>query len=273
MKTQYLTISGQKVAWYESKPEGFPIILLHGNSLSANTFGNQFESESLSNYRLITFDFPGHGQSEKAKDPEKMYTLFGYSDLVAAFVNQLNIAEAIFVGHSMGGHVTLHSIQQLQEKMKGIVIFGTPPISIPMDMELAYHPNPAFALAFKDALTNDELLQLAGSFINNNDSLLEEIAATIANADPKMRLIMGESTGKGEFIHELEALNKSAIPIAVIHGEKDSMINPKYFSSIDIKNFWRKEAQIIKDSGHCPQLEKPEEFNRVLKDFIDDLIS
>lgn len=273
MREQFLTINEQKIAWYESKTTGFPVILLHGNSLSAKTFRHQIDSENLSGYRLISFDFPGHGESERAKEPEKMYTLFGYADFLTEFVQQLKIEEAIFVGHSMGGHITLHSIEKLNAVIKGIVIFGTPPVMVPMDMELAYHPNPAFALAFKDSLTQDELRKLAGSFINNNDLLIEEIAEYITNTDPKMRLIMGESTGRGEFIHELEVLNKSAIPIAVIHGEKDSMINPKYFSSIELKNFWRNEAQIIQNSGHCPQLEKPVEFNSILKDYLDDLIS
>lgn len=273
MREQFITINEQKIAWYESKPEGYPVILLHGNSLSANTFRNQFESESLSNFRLISFDFPGHGQSEKAKDPEKMYTLFGYADFLAKFVQQLKIDEAIFIGHSMGGHIILHSIEKLNAVIKGIVIFGTPPVGIPMNMELAYHPNPAFTLAFKETHTKDELTQLAASYIHKKGSLLEEITESISVTDPKMRRIMGESTGRGEFVHELEILNKSAIPIAVIHGEKDSMINPKYFSSIDLKNFWRNEAQIIRDAGHCPQLEKPDEFNSILRDFLDDIVS
>lgn len=272
MKTQFLNFDGIKIAWYESKSEGYPVILLHGNSLSANTFRNQFENELFSSYRLITFDFPGHGKSEKAKNPEKMYTLFGYSDFLTEFVQRLNIKESIFVGHSMGGHIALHSIEKLNGVIKGIAIFGTPPVSMPMNMELAYHPNPAFALAFKESHTKDELTQLASSYINQNGSLLEEIAESIATTDPKIRRIMGESTGRGEFIHELEVLNKSGIPIAILHGEKDSMINPKYFSSIEVNNFWRNTTQIIEGSGHCPQLEKPEDFNKILIDFLEDIV-
>lgn len=272
MNPKFIQVKGHKIACYESNSEGYPVIMLHGNSLSANTFRDQIENDLFSSYRIISFDFPGHGLSENAKDPEKMYTLSGYADLVAEFVKKLNVEQAVFVGHSLGGHVTLHSIEKLNNVIKGIAIFGTPPISIPMNMEVAYHPNPAFVLAFKDSLTKEELLQLAGSYINQNGSLLDEIAESISTTDPKMRIVMGESTGRGEFIPELEVLNNSGIPIAVLHGEKDSMINPAYFTSIKLKNFWRNSAQLIKDSGHCPQIEKPDVFNKILIDFLDDSI-
>ena len=60
---------------------GQTVVLVHGNSLSARTYKMQFKSKMAEKYRLITFDLPGHGNSEVAKDPATMYSILFFNQV------------------------------------------------------------------------------------------------------------------------------------------------------------------------------------------------
>lgn len=75
---------------------------------------------------------------------------------------------------------------------------------------------------------------------------------------------------------ELDILNQLAndnITLGVGLGERDMFINPDYLAELKqkgyLKTLWNNEIQIIKDSGHAPQLEQPEAFNLLIKNFIE----
>ena len=130
MNKKIVSVGNQLIAYYDTPSEGLPVLMLHGNSLSSDTFLAQFENEALSEFRLITFDLPGHGDSAPAPDPEKGYSLPGFSTLLPGFIEELGIAGCVLVGHSLGGHIILDSLPEIQTA-KGIMIFGTPPIELP----------------------------------------------------------------------------------------------------------------------------------------------
>lgn len=59
MNKKYTTAKGIRIAYLEKNPEAKnTIFFIHGNSLSANYWTKQFQSELLVSYRLVAFDLP-----------------------------------------------------------------------------------------------------------------------------------------------------------------------------------------------------------------------
>lgn len=268
---KFTQINEQKIAWHESRKDGFPVVLIHGNSLSSQTFIKQFEDSLLNDiYRLIAMDLPGHGAASHAEEPEKTYSVSGFISVLLEFVNKLNLHNAVFVGHSLGGHIVLNASTKLPAA-KGFVIFGTPPINMPPDMGKYFLPNPVFPLVYKPDLTNDEINDLASAFVKKNIKTPDIIINDIRRTHPEMRAYLGASMTPGDMTNEVEIIENIGKPISILHGKDDQLVNGEYFKELNIPTLWQKEVIVIPDSGHCPQLENPKVFNNILRHFLNEL--
>ena len=244
---------------------------VHGNSLSSDTFEFQFSDKQLNqNYRLIAPDLPGHGDSGRADKPEDVYTIQAFFGLIVDFIRAMNIKEAVFAGHSLGGHILMEAYDQIRELSKGLVLFGAPPIMIQIRMELSHYENPAFELAFTEKLSEDEFQVLAESMIKPGGMVPDIIYKSIRNSHGMMRPILVSSTTPEKLKNEAEVVKNIKEPVAVFHGREDQMLKLSYYEHLEIPSLWQSRAIPIENSGHCPQLENPEEFNSLLVEFIKD---
>lgn len=243
------------------------VIFIHGNSLSALSFINQFDLK----FPLVALDLPGHGLSDRSEHPEASYCIPGYIKTLKMVINEMNIKEFVLVGHSLGGHVAIEAADEL-EGLKGLVFFGTPPIGIPPQMDKMFLPNPLMAFVFQGELKNEEIRSLSLEFAHENPAVSSKLAEIITQADPSVRINLGASIAKGQFKNELEILQKLKVPVAVFHGEKDKLVNSNYFTNVRIERLWNGAVQIIRNTGHTPQLETPIEFNSLLSRFCAEIL-
>ena len=269
MEAQYFNHNNRKVAFYQSKTEGQPVFLLHGNSCSAQIFEKQFNSDLAENYRLVAIDLPGHGNSEKAENPEEVYSIPGFVNVVKEAVGQLNIPNAVFIGHSLGGHILIEAAGELPQAT-GFMIFGTPPLGMPPAMDKAFLPNPIIPNLFKGELTDEEADQIVEAFLSPEQAHVPDFMVNaLLNTDQNMRPNLGQSIGEGKYKDELEVIKNLGKPLAVLHGAKEQLINGDYFSEISIPTLWDDEVKVVSDAGHCPQWESPEMFNNFVVKFTE----
>ena len=267
---EYISINNQKIAYYDNKSGNQTILFIHGNSLSSETYLFQLNDQALNKYRLIALDLPGHGNSSKAEEPGKTYSLPGFISVLLEFVDKLNLHNAVFVGHSLGGNIILDAATRLP-LAKGFVIFGAPPISIPPDMGKYFLPNPVFPLAYKPDLTNDEIKNLASAFVKKDIEIPDVIIKDIKRSHKNMRACLGASLIPENLVNEVEVIENIGKPVMIVHGKDDQLVNGDYYKELNIPALWQDEIKIIPGSGHCPQLENPEVFNSILLNFLNDL--
>ncbi|MBC9880814.1 alpha/beta hydrolase [Bradyrhizobium sp. INPA01-394B] len=108
-----LQLGAQTLAGYESAGTGRPILLVHGNSSSSRIWQKQLQGPLGAKYRVIAIDLPGHGASSPAPHPETDYSGHGYAAAIAAAARALDLASAIVVGWSLGGHAVLNAAASL----------------------------------------------------------------------------------------------------------------------------------------------------------------
>jgi pimeloyl-ACP methyl ester carboxylesterase len=82
-----------------------PLLCLHGLTRNARDFA-EFAERYSPDWRVLVVDFRGRGMSDYDPQPER-YTPFTYAGDVLALLADLNIEEAVFVGTSLGGLVTM----------------------------------------------------------------------------------------------------------------------------------------------------------------------
>jgi pimeloyl-ACP methyl ester carboxylesterase len=74
-------------------------------------------------YRTYALDFWGFGESGKRRET---YKVQDFVSLVDQFLEELGITEAPLVGHSMGGTVSLSVAIQYQQRVRKVVVIGSP---------------------------------------------------------------------------------------------------------------------------------------------------
>lgn len=268
MQSQTVQVNGQTIALTTTSGRGPAVLLIHGNSASGRSFLHQLNSPLGERCRLIALDLPGHGQSDNAPDPSSVYTLPGYAQIVAAVVNQLALEQVVLVGWSLGGHIALEA-EPLLPQVAGLLIFGTPPLAFPPAMAEAFLPHPAMGAAFKADLTDAEMDGYVQAFFQPGvTELPEAFRADVRRTDGRARATMAASIQPNGYRDEVAIVANLTKPLAVIQGEHEQLINLAYLQSLPMPTLWRKAVQVIPAAGHAPHWEQPEEFNRLLAEFI-----
>lgn len=272
MEIKVLTLNNAKVAYFDSeKNSKTTLLLIHGNSLHSKLFQNQLNDPALNQYRIVAPDLPGHGDSPKSENPQQDYGVSKFIAILQELIEKLKLDNIVLVGHSLGGHIAIHLLPALQKsgiQIKGLALIGTPPLTLPPAMEKAFLPNPAMGLAFKPDLSNDEIQMLAKAFINEKSPHFEQVESAIGNTDPLARAFIGQSIATEINESEVNILHKASIPLAIIHGKDDALVNLDYIKEQKF-NLWEGDVKVIEQAGHIPFVEQPQIFNTLLLNFLE----
>jgi pimeloyl-ACP methyl ester carboxylesterase len=246
------------------------VVFLHGNSLDSETFILQTTGKFQQHFRIITVDLPGHGKSPRADHPADEYSFPGLINTLTIFLKNYVETDFILAGHSFGGHLALECLPTIKH-FKGLVIWGTPPLTGLADLQLQFLPHPDVMLAYKNVLTDIELQKLTRVFIPQDSQYYELVRKAISLADGNFREIIGQSLMKEEFRNEKEIIESMDIPVAIFHGAQDNLINFEYLNSLKVKNLWKKRIHSIRNAGHCSHIEQSGIFNSLLVDFVNEI--
>ncbi len=241
------------------------ILFIPGNSQSHNTFCKQLDSPLFDDHDLFIFKLESIVNTFVDPSPETFF--FKLKDELVK-LHKEDQYDCI-VGHSWGGHLIVESIAELQG-LKGIMTFGSPFIDKPPRMEDAYLPNPALPLFFTKDLTSEQLFQLADASLYNKE-WVSYLVDGMKQSSGILRELTPAAIATGNYNDEVEAASNLTIPLAILHGEYDTMVNAEYYQSLQLPTLWKQSVQTIPQAGHFPQLENAKDFNRALSKFLSDL--
>lgn len=130
----YLSTNGTTLYYIDvGQPSSPPIVLIHGFPLSHEMWTNQIEF--LKNaYRVVAFDLRGQGRSEVG---DGQFTLEFLVDDLIALLDHLKIRQAVLCGLSMGGYVSLRTVERNTERVSGLVLCDTKSEADPNETKLA----------------------------------------------------------------------------------------------------------------------------------------
>jgi pimeloyl-ACP methyl ester carboxylesterase len=119
---RFITVDGVRLHYLE-KGEGPPVVLIHGNVVTAEDFvlSGVFDRVAR-NHRVIAFDRPGYGYSERPQG--SMWTAIEQADLLAEAFFRLGIERPVVVGHSWGSLVALELALGQPDDVSGLVLLA-----------------------------------------------------------------------------------------------------------------------------------------------------
>jgi 3-oxoadipate enol-lactonase len=260
VETGFMDVDGGKI-YYEMAGNGDVIVLVHNGSLHNVTWDEQFFAFA-ENYKVIRYDRRGYG---KSSFPDKPYS--NVEDLNAVF-NFLNVKKAAVIGMSAGGGLSIDFTLEYPDKVTSLVLvgavvsgYGYTDHSLSrggrLDAAVFSIPEKLIDYMFKrDPYTiyseNREAKQKA----------LKWMLANPHNYDfTKNRLITGPKRPA------LGVLGEINVPVLIVVGEYDIPDVHSHAGAIEagIKN---SERVVIKNAAHLVPLEKPDEFNTLVRDFL-----
>jgi len=250
------------------RQRGGPLVLLvHGNSSCKDVFAHQIGVLARAGFDLAAPDLPGHGASENARAPRRVYSFPGYAGVLRELLDAVSARDVHVVGWSLGGHIGLELLAT-DRRVRSLLITGTPPIAPgPACVEVAFLASPAMALTGKRRLSAREAVTYGVCMMGGRSYLAPHLLAAIRRTDGAARFWMVRNGLGGIGSDEVGTVRKARRPLAVLHGERDPFVNAEYIQGLSYGSLWRGGVQRL-DAGHAPHWQRPRLFNRHMLTFL-----
>ncbi|MGY5352111.1 alpha/beta fold hydrolase [Wenyingzhuangia sp. IMCC45533] len=116
----YITYKNTKIH-YTASGKGTTVVLLHGFLENVHMWKN-LEQLLVSKYRVVCIDLLGHGKSDNLG---YVHTMTQMAEVVKAVLEELNVRRSFFIGHSMGGYVSLAFADLYPDNVKGLILLNS----------------------------------------------------------------------------------------------------------------------------------------------------
>jgi pimeloyl-ACP methyl ester carboxylesterase len=142
-----LVVAGVEMFYLDTAGNGPPVVLLHGLSANANSFGGIIAAGNRPSVRFIAPDLRGRARSGK---PEHGYEMADHARDVIALLDELGLESVVLGGHSFGGYLAIYIAATYPERVSKLVI---------IDAAISSHPR--IGVLLKPSL--DRLTRIAAS--------------------------------------------------------------------------------------------------------------
>jgi non-heme chloroperoxidase len=216
--------------FYKDGGMGQPIVFSHGWPLSADDWDNQMMFFLNHGYRVIAHDRRGHGRSSQ---PGTGHDMDHYADDLAALTANLDLKNAIHVGHSTGGGEVTRYIGRHGESRvaKAVLISAVPPLMVKTPANPAGTPKEVFDGLQATLAANRSQFYLdlpTGPFYGYNRPGAKPSQGIIQNwwRQGMMGGIKAHFDGIVAFSQTdfTEDLKKFTVPTLVMHSEDDQIV-------------------------------------------------
>jgi len=241
---------------------GIPVLLLHGLGVDGSSWVLQFPALMNAGFRPIAVDVPGFGCSPRGNDP---WSIQRVTSDIATFLKENNISSAHVVGLSMGGTIAQQLVLDFPQIVSKLVLANTFSILRPSTFKGWMYFIQRFILVHTIGLLAQAKF-VADKIFSKPDQgeLRKEMIQQITNADPRAYRAAMRSLGT---FNSKRRLSEIKIPVLVITGAKDTTVQPTHQAQMTT---WIPGArqEIMPEAGHAVSVEFPDEFNRLLVDFL-----
>jgi len=260
--------------YYKDWGSGRPIVFHHGWPLSADDWDAQMMFFLSQGHRVIAHDRRGHGRSSQTAGGHEMDT---YASDVAQLATQLDLRDAIHVGHSTGGgEVTRYVARHGKGRVaKAVLIGAVPPIMVKSDKNPGGLPIEVFN-GFRDALVANRAQFFrdvpAGPFYGFNrpgakvsegviDNWWRQGMMGAANAHYECIKAFSET----DFTEDLKAID---VPVFIMHGDDDQVVPIADSALLSAKLVKNGTLKVYPGFPHGMCTTHPDVVNRDLLAFI-----
>ena len=264
---KFLSINGIEICVDDTEEGENALLLIHGLTGDKTTMypiRDMFKDD----YRVITIDTRGHGESTRPKE----YTIDDHADDIHEIINELNLEKADVLGYSMGSYIALRAAEVKCDDIDHLVLACTKPNG----------KTSSVARLLKEAnldITQVSQEEMMGVILKaslapqsyekalNGEFNIDEIL----NGEESYELNEEEKAAEDASLADFDNSNdydKVKCKTLVIGAEHDG-INPSELGREVAEGIDGAEFELIKDAGHLAFAEQSEEFEKVIRNFLN----
>ncbi len=237
---------------YIEAGEGTPIVVLHGLMGGLSNFDAVIDYFSENGFKVIIPELP-------------LYTMPLIKTGVKTFAKYLNdfikhkkFEKVILLGNSLGGHIALYHTKLYPKVMQALVITGSSGLyesamgeSYPKRGDYEYIKKKAEDVFYDPAVATKEFVDEVYETVNDRNKLIK----TLAIAKSAIRHNMAQD------------LPHMPTPTCIIWGRNDNVTPPEVAEDFN-KLLPDSDLYWIDKCGHAAMMERPDEFNQILIDWL-----
>ncbi len=240
------------------------VIFIHGFPFNKNMWRLQLEALPAA-VTGIAVDVRGHGRSTTGHG---FFSVDIFARDLLAFMDALHLEKAVLCSISMGGYIALRAYELAPSRFRGLVLCDTNSVAddnagklkrFETIQSVLRHGKRAFSIGFvqqvfsgKSIQERPEAVELIKSSIRRNTE--RGICATLLALASRT-----DTTG---------SLKNITVPALIIRGAEDKITTKEQADVLENEISDSRRVE-IPDSGHLPNLENPEAFNRELNRFLE----
>jgi pimeloyl-ACP methyl ester carboxylesterase len=254
-------INGERWVWLEGGT-GETVVLLHGFGGDKDNWTRFARSLHM---HVLALDLPGFGEDDR--DWSKSYDIAAQSLRLAAFIEARGLAHFHLAGNSMGGHLAAIYTSQHPERVLTLGLFDAAGVASPHESELSHAV---------DRGENPLIVKSPADF----DHLIDFVFAKPPFIPPPVRRHFAERAAASAVFNEKIFQDYRARPqpleavlpqirqrTLVLWGDTDRVIDPSA-AEVMVLALPRATKVLMKDCGHLPMLERPEETAEIYQRFV-----
>jgi non-heme chloroperoxidase len=255
-----LTISAQE--W--GNPAGPEILFIHGFSQSNMSWMRQVDSDLAKEFRIITYDLRGHGNSDKPLDAARYRDSKAWGDEVQAVIDAAGLKRPVVVGWSYAGRVISDYLATHGSGQLAGINFVDAPIKVDPAL-IGDNLKNLPLMASEDLATNITATRnfLHGCFSRQPSADdYEAMLAFNMMVLPKVRAGLS-----GRPLDATEMMSKLKLPVLVTHGAEDrnAKLGAGQYTASVIPGA---KLSVYEGIGHSPFYEDAPRFNSELAAFV-----
>lgn len=251
------------------RADGPVLLLAHGFGCDQNMWRPVIPMLA-GDFRLVLFDYVGSGRSDPSAWSERRYSsLQGYASDVLDVCEELDLREAVFVGHSVSAMVGVLAAAREPQRFSRLVMVTPSPCYI--DEE-----------GYRGGFGADDIGELLESLESNylgwsaamapvimgnpdRPELGQELTTSFCATDPDMARVFARTTFLSDSREDLKTVT---VPTLVLECEQD-VIAPREVGAYVHRAIPGSRLVTLEATGHCPQLSAPHATAQAIIDFME----
>ncbi len=270
---RFVTVDGVRLHYIE-KGEGPPVVLLHGNVVTAEDFATSRVLDLLAKrHRVIAFDRPGFGYSDRPHG--SAWSARAQADILRDALAMLGVNRPIVLGHSWGAAVALALALNHPTAARGLVLLSgyyyptwradvllSSPPAIPLLGDLLrYSISPLLGRLMQPLLLKGMFapLPVPASFAKGSTPNMSIRPGQIrAESQDGVAMIPGAFAMR----HRYQELT---IPVVIMAGAKDRVVSAKQPTRLHAQ-IPHSVLRLVPDVGHMLHYAVPEEVAEAIEE-------